>query len=695
MLHPIKSREYKVILNIENFEDRQAGIDKFLDFVKEKVAEQKLDIDLAIDEKRERWTSYLDTANFDLRKHDFVLRRRTSHKPGKPPKNKITLKYRSADRYIAAAMMADENHEDMKFEEDIIKPNDFVSKFSHSKSITFEGDFTPFETVASVIKHFPTLSKVGIPPGHTLETVNGKVVQEIVVEIGKIKFAKGYKAEAEFSFWYHNDELLVAEFSFTYRNDTEIYPATVAQKAKTFFESLNDQKWYNPKAKTKTAYIYGTKSYRFKGETRLENVVDMYSSVSPDREVVTNVFDNLILDLGGSKQGQVSTQVISLVTPVESDIDLTVRLRLDGYVSMDAGVRATLVVHHAGQTTLVDLSEGPCSEEDIDQSFSSPLPAGVDYRVTLFLLIERDTDDRDVGGLLTINTLEAVLEKPGLGKNQKQQIERRLHKRILQVIDSEVNEAQLGSDFTDKSQREAIDALRMLGAFISIDESGYATSLNWGQHSAITDAGLEHIAKLDTLITLTLTQITNDRLAYLKQLTNLKHLIFDPIPSGGSHITDDGLIYLKGLLNLEILHLGFAQVTDIGLVHLKGLTNLKSLELPFSSAGITLVGLKTLQVLTTLLYVGVPEEISLEYVEFFPSLETVYHFGTIDSDLRHLRRLNNIKDLGIESSKITDAGLQHLVGLESLEILSLFETQISDEGFRKLQKALPNCEIMT
>jgi hypothetical protein len=155
-----------------------------------------------------------------------------------------------------------------------------------------------------------------------------------------------------------------------------------------------------------------TEEFKFKQDsTRQENVLSFASSVSPDGEVVTIIFDNLVLDLGGPTRGRIATQAASLVTAVESKIDLTVRLRLDGYASMDIGARAALLVHHAGQTTLVDLPEGPCSEEEIKRNFVSILPAGTDYQVTIFLMIERDTDDPDVGGLLTIDTLEAQLEK--------------------------------------------------------------------------------------------------------------------------------------------------------------------------------------------------------------------------------------------------------------------------------------------
>lgn len=59
--------------------------------------------------------------------------------------------------------------------------------------------------------------------------------------------------------WYKpkNLKLLVAEFSFAYGNKDEICPITVVPRAKRFFDALGIDGWYKPKAKTKTAYIYG------------------------------------------------------------------------------------------------------------------------------------------------------------------------------------------------------------------------------------------------------------------------------------------------------------------------------------------------------------------------------------------------------------------------------------------------------
>ncbi|MFP6657003.1 MAG: hypothetical protein VB853_02415 [Pirellulales bacterium] len=47
----------------------------------------------------------------------------------------------------------------------------------------------------------------------------------------------------------------------------------------------------------------------------------------------------------------------------------------------------------------------------------------------------------------------------------------------------------------------------------------------------------------------------------------------------------------------------------------------------------------------------------------------------------------------LNNTKVTDAGLAHLSGLTKLERLWLTRTQVTDAGVKKLQQALPKCDI--
>jgi len=65
-----------------------------------------------------------------------------------------------------------------------------------------------------------------------------------------------------------------------------------------------------------------------------------------------------------------------------------------------------------------------------------------------------------------------------------------------------------------------------------------------------------------------------------------------------------------------------------------------------------------------------------------------------DQDLSHLKGLTGLQELGLGSTKMTDAGLVHLKGLTGLQWLCLFDTQVTDAGCEKLRKTLPGLEIV-
>ena len=67
--------------------------------------------------------------------------------------------------------------------------------------------------------------------------------------------------------------------------------------------------------------------------------------------------------------------------------------------------------------------------------------------------------------------------------------------------------------------------------------------------------------------------------------------------------------------------------------------------------------------------------------------------GITDAGLVHLKDLIKLSHLNLSDTQITDAGLVHLKGLTKLERLDLKDTKVTDAGVADLQKALPNCEI--
>lgn len=78
-----------------------------------------------------------------------------------------------------------------------------------------------------------------------------------------------------------------------------------------------------------------------------------------------------------------------------------------------------------------------------------------------------------------------------------------------------------------------------------------------------------------------------------------------------------------------------------------------------------------------------------------PHLWTLNLWGTnlTDDDLAQVGSLHGLKWLKLGYTRITDKGLEHLKSLRNLRWLVLTGTHVTESGVRKLQTALPDCEI--
>jgi len=138
-------------------------------------------------------------------------------------------------------------------------------------------------------------------------------------------------------------------------------------------------------------------------------------------------------------------------------------------------------------------------------------------------------------------------------------------------------------------------------------------------------------------------------LMHLKEMTDRRGLYLEGLYLEGTQVTDAGLVNLKDMTGLVMLRLADTQITGSGFVYLKELTNLEDLVL--------------------------------------------YDTKVTDAGLEHLTGLTNLDWLALGGTQVTDAGLVHLKHLTSLTSLILLDTQVTEEGVKKLQEALPNCEI--
>src|SRR5215211_209226 len=98
---PVTSREYKLMLNVDRFEDRERASEVFLSLLGFLVSKERGSVVEEQNEEERRQTSYLDTPEGALRQQGFALRLREEDDDEEG--FQINLKYRASDRYISAA----------------------------------------------------------------------------------------------------------------------------------------------------------------------------------------------------------------------------------------------------------------------------------------------------------------------------------------------------------------------------------------------------------------------------------------------------------------------------------------------------------------------------------------------------------------------------------------------------------------
>jgi len=64
-----------------------------------------------------------------------------------------------------------------------------------------------------------------------------------------------------------------------------------------------------------------------------------------------------------------------------------------------------------------------------------------------------------------------------------------------------------------------------------------------------------------------------------------------------------------------------------------------------------------------------------------------------DEGLKEVAKLQNLKELHLADTKVTDKGLKEVAKLQRLMYFYLHSTKVTKRGMTELKKALPNCEI--
>lgn len=257
---PITSREYKLLLKTENFDDREKGTENFRNILQTSVSEIGGNfIKSTEDIKRITW--FLDTPDDLLLNLGYILRVR--YEVNDPKCYKITLKFRHPDRYISSSVnMNSPENVKSKFEEDILHP--FTSKFSQSVSFR-KKDMPRFLTIFDILNYFPKINLHGIHSHSPIVVRSDFKAYEITRRIGTVNFGADMHMKCCLNFWYRSKDCtgipVVSEFSFDYDADedsgiAESYPENTVRNAYEIYRKMQTKTdWFDPVSKTKTALI--------------------------------------------------------------------------------------------------------------------------------------------------------------------------------------------------------------------------------------------------------------------------------------------------------------------------------------------------------------------------------------------------------------------------------------------------------
>jgi hypothetical protein len=275
--HPLDEVHYlecKIILK----PDRFTSVQSFLDFAKlvRRVADES-DVGLSTghlagQKPQIREVIFLDTANFKLYNHAFILRRRISYEDGFPVGDpQIVFKFRHPDMQKAAELDIRPNIPGVyriKFKAEALPLRDklggFRPLFSHNVEFGLsQAEEVDRTSLATLARLFPCLAPLGKSATEKVDLVNQMIVEEVLVDLGKLDFGKGVIAKTNAALWRARGDHrpLVGEFSFQAKFDRrdELH-GKVKQRCEQFFVSLQQvvRDWVSL-GTTKTGIVYRLK----------------------------------------------------------------------------------------------------------------------------------------------------------------------------------------------------------------------------------------------------------------------------------------------------------------------------------------------------------------------------------------------------------------------------------------------------
>ena len=272
--HPLDEVQYlecKVILN----GDRFTSVESFTRFAKlVRQAADSAEIDFSRKGFKElrpqiREVLFLDTADFKLYNHCFILRRRVNYVDGFATGDpEIVFKYRHPDLQTAAEVdvrpkIAGDYR--VKFKAEVLPLKDRIGgmRMLYSHNVEFPlstvRDLDP-TSMATVVQKLPVLQALKTRPTDRIELVNATAVEEVLLDIGRLDFGKGIAAKSNVSVWRTrgNQKPFVGEFAFQakFQRGDELH-AVAKRRCEQFFVALQllAEQWLSL-GTTKTGSVY-------------------------------------------------------------------------------------------------------------------------------------------------------------------------------------------------------------------------------------------------------------------------------------------------------------------------------------------------------------------------------------------------------------------------------------------------------
>ena len=275
--HPLDDLQYleaKIILKGDRFD----SVDTFRQFAKlVKRAAGEADVDFSRKgfkdiRPRIREVLFLDTADFRLYNHAFILRRRQDYVDGFAVGDpEIVFKFRHPDLQKAAEMDVRPNIAGkyrIKFKVEALPRKDEIGSlrmlYSHNVEFPLSAVHEAHRTSMATLLHvFPALRSVTTSKDDQIELVNATAVEEVLQDIGVLDFGKGISAKADVSVWRTRGDQrqLVGEFAFQIKTERRNQLHAVAMKrAEQFFVTLQYvAKDWIALGTTKTGAVYRLK----------------------------------------------------------------------------------------------------------------------------------------------------------------------------------------------------------------------------------------------------------------------------------------------------------------------------------------------------------------------------------------------------------------------------------------------------